>query len=76
MSDKYVVGVDLGTGATKTALYRQDGMLVAEAIVEVPLHHPRPVSSNKIKTTSTHLLARRFISVLLKAVLIRVILWP
>ena len=42
MTEKYIAGVDLGTGATKTALYRQDGTLVAEAIVEVQLHHLRP----------------------------------
>lgn len=41
MSQKYLIGVDLGTGATKAALYQTDGTLVAEAMEEVRLHHPR-----------------------------------
>lgn len=41
MLEKYIVGVDLGTGATKAALYRQDGALMAEATVEVAILHPR-----------------------------------
>ncbi len=36
------MGVDLGTSATKAALYRPDGTLVAEASAEVPLYYPRP----------------------------------
>src|SRR5689334_2659522 len=42
MAQKYLIGVDLGTSATKAALYRADGTLVAEASAEVPLHHPQP----------------------------------
>lgn len=38
----YLIGVDLGTSSTKSALYRSDGTLVAEASVEVPLYYPRP----------------------------------
>ena len=38
----YLVGVDLGTSATKAALYTADGSLVAEASREVPLYYPRP----------------------------------
>lgn len=37
-----LVGVDLGTTATKAALYRLDGTLVSEARVEVPLTRPAP----------------------------------
>ena len=42
MDEKYLIGVDLGTSATKAALYRPDGTLLAEASVEVPLYHPQP----------------------------------
>jgi xylulokinase len=38
----YLIGVDLGTSATKAALYRPDGTLVAEASAEVPLTYPSP----------------------------------
>ncbi len=39
---RYLVGVDLGTSATKAAIYTTDGELVAEAGVEVPLYYPKP----------------------------------
>ena len=39
---EYLIGVDLGTSATKAALYRLDGTLVAEASAEVPLYYPEP----------------------------------
>ncbi|HSK86819.1 MAG TPA: FGGY family carbohydrate kinase [Anaerolineales bacterium] len=42
MQKKYLIGVDLGTSATKAALYQIDGKLVAEASQEVPLYYPRP----------------------------------
>ena len=42
MAQKYLIGVDLGTSATKAALYRADGTLVAEASAEVPLYYPQP----------------------------------
>lgn len=42
MQKRYLVGVDLGTSATKAALYQTDGKLISEASVEVPLHYPRP----------------------------------
>ncbi len=42
MQRSYLIGVDLGTTATKAALYRADGTLVAEAKVEVPLYYPAP----------------------------------
>lgn len=42
MEKKYLIGVDLGTSATKAALYRLDGTLVAEAIQEVPVYTLRP----------------------------------
>src|SRR5437764_1378478 len=42
MAKKYLIGVDLGTSATKAALFRADGTLVTEASAEVPLHHPQP----------------------------------
>ena len=42
MHERYLIGVDLGTSATKAAVYRPDGTLLAEAVIEVPLYHPRP----------------------------------
>ena len=42
MQKNYLVGVDLGTSATKAALYCTDGQLVAEASLEVPLYYPKP----------------------------------
>jgi xylulokinase len=42
MKQKYLVGVDLGTSATKAALYRIDGQLISQASAEVPLHHRKP----------------------------------
>src|SRR5512138_2830597 len=38
----YLIGVDLGTSSTKSALYRTDGTLVADATIEVPIYYPRP----------------------------------
>jgi xylulokinase len=38
----FLIGVDLGTSSTKSALFRADGNLVAESTVEVPLYYPRP----------------------------------
>jgi len=42
LKKKYLVGVDLGTSATKTAIYTIDGELVAESAVEVQLLYPKP----------------------------------
>ncbi len=42
MARSYLIGVDLGTSATKAGLYRPDGTLVAEASAEVPLAYPSP----------------------------------
>ena len=42
MDEEYLIGVDLGTSATKAALYCPDGTLVAEASAEVPLYYPEP----------------------------------
>ena len=42
MSRLYLLGVDLGTSATKAALYTSDGRLVAEASADVPIYYPRP----------------------------------
>lgn len=44
---RYLMGIDLGTSATKAALYRVDGdhlgiEPLAEAVAEVPLYTPRP----------------------------------
>ncbi len=42
MPKKYLIGVDLGTSGTKSALYQIDGTKIAEASAEVPLYYPRP----------------------------------
>ncbi|NPV86977.1 MAG: xylulose kinase [Anaerolineae bacterium] len=42
MTKKYLIGVDLGTSATKAALYDPHGALVAEASQEVPIYYPKP----------------------------------
>jgi xylulokinase len=39
---KYLIGVDLGTSGTKSALYKIDGTLVSEAFREVELIYPKP----------------------------------
>jgi len=40
MSDKYLLGIDLGTSGTKTVLFRQDGTALALSTVEYPLSQP------------------------------------
>jgi xylulokinase len=42
MANTYLIGVDLGTSSTKSALFRADGALVAESTVEVPLYYLKP----------------------------------
>jgi xylulokinase len=42
MPEIYLIGVDLGTSATKAALYSLEGRLAAEAILEVPVYTLRP----------------------------------
>lgn len=42
MTKKYLIGVDLGTSATKAALFDLEGQLVAEATVDVPILYPQP----------------------------------
>jgi D-xylulose kinase len=38
---KYVIGIDLGTSGTKTALFDQNGRAIASATQEYPLHQPQ-----------------------------------
>jgi len=42
MSKTYLIGVDLGTSSTKSALYTTDGKFVAESTLEVPIYYPMP----------------------------------
>jgi xylulokinase len=42
MQSRYLIGVDLGTSATKAALYTDGGDLLAQASVEVPIYYPTP----------------------------------
>jgi len=42
MTKKYLVGVDLGTSATKAALYQVDGTMIAESTTAVPIYYPEP----------------------------------
>lgn len=41
-SDAYLLGIDLGTTATKAALYRIDGSMVGEGRADVTISHPEP----------------------------------
>jgi len=38
----YVIGIDLGTSGTKTALFDESGALIASETVEYPLYQPHP----------------------------------
>ncbi len=42
MTKQYLIGVDLGTSSTKSALYTLDGICITTASVNVPLYHPQP----------------------------------
>ena len=42
MPHTYIVAVDIGTSSTKTALFAEDGTLVAQASEDYPLQRPRP----------------------------------
>lgn len=42
MKKSFLIGVDLGTSATKAAIFRPDGTLVAQASQEIPLYTPAP----------------------------------
>lgn len=42
MAKQYLIGVDLGTSATKAAIYDLDGNLVAVHSIEVPIYTPAP----------------------------------
>ena len=42
MSKTYLIGIDLGTSSTKAALFTEDGALVAESTLEVPIYYPKP----------------------------------
>ena len=42
MAKKYLIGIDLGTSATKASIYRMDGTLVVSSSVEVPIYTPQP----------------------------------
>lgn len=48
---KYVIGVDLGTSATKTILVDQNGKIVAEASVKYPMYQPENDGQNRIHQT-------------------------
>jgi len=40
MNMKYIIGIDIGTSGTKSALFDEDGRLVASAFAEYPLYQP------------------------------------
>ncbi len=42
MNQKYLLGIDLGTSSTKSALYSQGGELIADSTLEVPIYYPKP----------------------------------
>ncbi len=39
---KYLIGIDIGTTGTKSAIFDTDGMLLGEAYRESTLHYPKP----------------------------------
>jgi xylulokinase len=41
MSERYLLGIDLGTSGTKTVLFKQDGTAVTSATVEYPMSQPQ-----------------------------------
>jgi len=59
---RYLIGVDLGTSATKAALYTTDGDMVASASMEVPILYPRPgvveQENDDFYTTASQTVAR------------------
>ena len=38
---RYLIGIDLGTSATKTVLFDEDGAIMASASQEYPLYQPQ-----------------------------------
>lgn len=42
MQKKYLIGVDLGTSSTKSALFTINGKKIAESSVSVPIYYPQP----------------------------------
>ncbi len=42
MRQSYLLGIDLGTSATKAALYTTEGALLTQTGLDVPLHTPAP----------------------------------
>lgn len=42
MSDKHLIGIDIGTQGTKTAIFNQDGICLAEAFEASQLNKPSP----------------------------------
>lgn len=41
MSEKYLIGIDLGTSGTKTVLFGRDGRVIASATEEYPMAQPQ-----------------------------------
>ena len=41
MAMKYLIGIDIGTSGTKSALFDPDGNVIASATAEYPLHQPK-----------------------------------
>ena len=39
---KYLIGIDVGTSALKTALFTLNGRAVAQADAPYPVHYPHP----------------------------------
>lgn len=42
MDKTYLIGVDLGTSSTKSALFASDGRLISDCTAEVPIYYPKP----------------------------------
>lgn len=47
----YVIGIDCGTGSTKTVLFDENGNVISSASAEYPLYQPKTVMQNKTLLT-------------------------
>ncbi|MCD7035040.1 gluconokinase [Metabacillus sp. GX 13764] len=47
MTQKYAIGVDIGTTSTKSVLFKTDGTVLSKHGVEYPLHSPTPETAEQ-----------------------------
>ena len=59
MRHHYFITIDVGTSSTKSGLWRDDGLLVAEATGDYQLRRPRPAWAEIVPVSNGGQLARR-----------------